>query len=469
MTQTRAFSPTRFDRTVLLIMLGLIAAIALTILLGDHVGVQVLRTAPGDQARSTSWITLQFSEPMDRDSVAARLTVEPPLDGDLNWNGPTLAFRPSAAMQPGETYTVRLAAGALSATGRAVLDDHSFSFTVRSPRIAYLAPANGTPQNIWVVDPQQPEDAAQLTFSEAGIFNFDVSPDGAQIAYAEHDNATGTINLHVLDLASGETRQLTDCTDADCTTPVWSPDGRTIAYERMDFNRDFSTLGASPTRVWLLDVSADPPTTRPLINDSQVVGYAPTWSPDGEHIAIYDSNSPGILIYNLDTEAIQFIPSRHGSMGAFSPDGTQFIYPDVVITESGARTHMSIADLETLRITPLNEPGDPVDDERAQWAPDGASVAVGRRYLDDRYTPGRQVYRLNLASGEVSPLLVDDGYYNGYFEWHPTGVMLVVQRFPQPGGTPANSEITPEVWTIDVARDTLTQIATNAFLPQWIP
>ncbi len=462
---------TRFDRVVVLILLALLAAIALTIALGDHVGVRVLRAAPQGQAHSTAWIILQFSEEMDRDTVAQRLRVEPAVEGDLSWSSATLALRPRQALQPDRNYHVVLEPGAQSVTGRKVLREHRFTFSVRQPQVAFLAPADGVPQNIWIVDPADPAAARQVTFTTSDIFNYDVSPDGARIAFAEHNSETNTFDIKVLDLSTGSVQRLTDCVDSDCTTPAWRPDGRMIAYERVDHNTALGNVGVSPTRVWLLDLTTDPPANRPLFADSQILGYGPEWSPDGRLLAVFDNSSQAILVYDFEQDEVMSIPSNHGTVGAFSPDGQQLVYPQVVLMEGGARSHLAIASLETRRLTSLTPPEEPVDDQRAAWSPDGRFLALGRRYLDDRYTSGRPVYLLDTETGEVALLLDGQRYYNGYFEWAPAGQQLVVQRFPQPpeDGPPPADPPRPEIWVVDVADGSQTRVATNAFWPRWVP
>src|SRR5688572_27677506 len=67
----------RFDRVVLAVALVILAGIGLTILLGDQVGVTLVRVGPLGTGRSTSSVIVQFSEPMNRDTVAERLRLEP--------------------------------------------------------------------------------------------------------------------------------------------------------------------------------------------------------------------------------------------------------------------------------------------------------------------------------------------------------------------------------------------------------
>jgi len=472
---------------VLLVVAALAGLIGLTIMLGDRVGVTVDRVAPLGVARSTAPILIQFSEPMNRDTLAARLRVvevQPGtnteafqesdvialVQGDIRWNGKTALFQPSAALIPGASYTVILDEGVTSETGRAVLSEYRFSFAVRRPRVAYLSPATGTPYNIWVADPADLASAQQVTFSPSGIFNYSVSPDGSQIAFSERNSNTGTSDIKLLDLDSGTVQQLTNCVDADCTTPVWRPDGQVIGYERVELNTNFNQVGVSPTRIWLLDLATTPATTRPLFSDSQMLGYGLQWSADGNRITVFDYNSQGILFHQFQPESTIVIPSRYGSVGALSPDGTRVIYPEVLLTESEARSYLQLVDLVTQDIRPMTAPDDPIDDDTAAWSPDGTRLAIGRRYLDDRFTRGKQLYLMNPDDSSVEALLVDPAYQLGSFVWDPNGTQLVLQRFPDPTvmNDPTNPG-KPEIWTIDVATKTLTQIADDAFYPRWVP
>lgn len=485
----RPIAMTRFDKMVLAVIGLLLGFIGLTILLGDRVGVTLDRISPLGIARSTSPITMHFSEPMNRDTVVERLRVvevQPgtnpetlqesdviaPIEGVTRWNGATVFFQPAAALDPGAAYAVVLEPGATSETGREVLSEYRFTFQVRRPRVAYLAPATGTPYNIWIADPTNPASAEQVTFSPSGIFNFSISPDGGRIAFSERSTATGTSDIKVIDLETGVVEPITNCADvdADCTTPTWRPDGQVIAYERVELNTGFSQIGVSPTRVWLVDLTTRPATTRPLFSDSQMLGYGLQWSADGNRITVFDYNSQGILFHQFNPESTIIIPSRYGSVGALSPDGTRVIYPEVLLQESQARSYLRLVDLETQDIRPMTPLEEPVDDDTAAWNPDGTLLAIGRRYLDDRFTRGKQLYLMNPADGHVEELLYDPAYQLGIFVWDPNGAQLVLQRFPDPMAMndPTNPG-KPEVWTIDVATKALVKIADDAFYPRWVP
>jgi Tol biopolymer transport system component len=469
--QPRWFGLTRFDFTVWAIIAVLLGAIVLTVLIGDRVGARVIAAGPIDRAHSTSPLFFQFSEDMNQTSVEQGLLIDPPLEGTFRWNGRMMIFQPTRAMLPNTQYTVSLPRGAESTNGRTTLSEYHFSFTVMTARVAYLTPI-GVPTNIWIADPANPQAAQQVTFSPTGIYDFNVSPDGTRIAFSEIDPLTDSLEIKVLDLETGGLVQITSCTveDSRCSNPVWRPDGSLIAYERINLNSDLGSAGSGPTRVWLLDMSTNPPATRPLFTDSQRLGYSPIWSGDGSHLAVYDANSGGVLVYSFLDNSVVLVPNRSGSVGTLSPDGARLVFPEMLLEGNMVRSTLRIADLSTSNFTDLTTPNQPIDDSSPVWNPDGQRLAIGRQYLDDRYTRGTQIYLYDTQDGSSTPLVLDDRYTSGFFSWDPTGQQLVMQRFPELDEFGNLTQFaTPEVWTYDMMTDTLTLIATDANRPRWVP
>lgn len=481
------FRLSRFDRIVGVILLVLVGLMGVTLLVGDRVGVTLKRVSPLGTARSTSAVLIEFSETMNRESAAARLRVfevgpeqtdaAAPIDalaevsGTITWKGATLRFQPDQALRPGSSYQVILEAGAASETGRLVLDEYRYRFTISRPRVAYLAPSSRPPFNIWIADPADPSTARQITFSPSGIYDYNVSPDGSQIAFSERNSNTGTMDIKLIDLETGGIQQITDCVDAECARPVWRPDGQWIAYERIDLNSDLGgQVGISPTRIWIVDLTAQPYANRPLFSDSQILGYGLRWSGDGSRVAVFDSSTMGILVYDFGDESTVLIPSNYGNSGELSPDGTQLVYPKTILTENQAFTNLELVDLAANEIRPLSFPPEAVDDDAAVWSPDGSFLVIARRYLDSRFTRGKQLYKLDPADGSVETLLYDPLYQNGLFSLDPTGTQLVIQRFPDPVALDdPNNPGLPEVWTLDLTSNALVKVSADAFLSRWVP
>lgn len=107
------------------------------------------------------------------------------------------------------------------------------------------------------------------------------SPDGRRIAFTS--NHTGNLEIHIMDLDSGQVTQITNSlqeTGGTSQTPDWSPDGSKIAYTL--------ALRGAGRHVYIIDVSGK--NNRPLVEPKKLdLGVTPNasfpkWHPDSEHI-----------------------------------------------------------------------------------------------------------------------------------------------------------------------------------------
>jgi Tol biopolymer transport system component len=333
-----------------------------------------------------------------------------------------------------------------------------------TPTLAYLGPTSG-PFNIWEVDPAVPDSAHALTQSPIGVYDFGVSVDGRYIAYAEERSAGDTADLLLYDRTLNSTRTLVDCaTDgAFCYAPVWRTDGMMVAYLRREAVDAFASA-----YLWLLDMSTTPPTTVPLFPEGDVYASDPQWSADGSRLAFYDVASQSVLVYDFAATSEQTrvfaLPAGNGSSGSLSRDGRLLIFPELMLTEP-TRSVMKFVDLEMGTQRTLTLEGELTDDRFARWHPDGEHVAITRRYLDDRFTEGQQVYLVTPATGEITPLIFDRAYQHSDLAWSPDGSQLAVHRRRLDGNTGVNQ---PEIWVYTMADKSLTQVASDGFFPRWI-
>ena len=137
-----------------------------------------------------------------------------------------------------------------------------------------MAAANGT-------RPIEKDDLFRLRFLQAAR----LSPDGGQVVYGigrvDADEEKEYHTLWLLDLASGEHRQLTHGAAND-TNPAWSPDSRSVAFQ--------SNRNGEP-QIYVIDTRGGE--ARQLTKMPQGAN-GPIWSPDGRHIAYTSGPKHGL-------------------------------------------------------------------------------------------------------------------------------------------------------------------------------
>lgn len=114
------------------------------------------------------------------------------------------------------------------------------------------------------------------------------SPDGTQIAYASTGSSSvGGYVIAVADVATGATRDLT-AGDFD-GPPIWSPDGRWIAFGRGPVNGTNAVGLVRPDGTGLR-----------ILAGVQILDSTLSWSPDGTHIVAYSPDLTKVQVIPID-------------------------------------------------------------------------------------------------------------------------------------------------------------------------
>lgn len=448
----------RFDYFVWAVMGGLVLAIAGVVLAGDHVGARVARAFPaGGEAGAFGPLGVEFAQAMQADTVEARFEIDPPLVGSFRWEGQRLSFAPSQPFQPGVTYTARLRAGALARDGRATLQDWVWQFRVRDPWIVYLASVVG-PREVWRV-PAIGGTPEPLTQTDGRVYDFAVAPDGGQIAYSVVNQGNGA-DLWLMNRDGAGARLLVECGLDLCTVPAWSPDGVRIAYSREPAGLSPGAPNGPP-RVWTVDLASAQ--TAPLYQSSQILGYGPVWSPDGRRLAFFDGSENGIRLLDLQTGREMLIQTLMGTVGAWSPDSARMLFTDMNLETGQPYVTLSLADFEAQTIRPvLGQELNWADYSVPAWSPDGEWVAIGLRVADSG--PTKQIWLMRPDGTDGQAVTADPGYTFGGYRWDPWGTGLVFQRFEM-----NKPYATPEVVVWSRAIGALTVLVADGATPEWLP
>lgn len=213
------------------------------------------------------------------------------------------------------------------------------------------------------------------------------SPDGRLMAFVDWD----TGDLAIRDLATGETRRLTDRgswseTAEYPTRSAFSPDGSQIAV-----------AWASQLRV----IDVDDSTQRLVFERPGELSFLDpqSWSPDGEYILTFLGTNKGAELALISSEDGSHRTVREGLRSApfksgFSPDGRYVAY-DQRATDGDRRHDVVILAVETGReVTAVGGPG---DNEFLAWAPDGSRIYF---YSDVSGTPS--IWAVPVSDGEAS-------------------------------------------------------------------
>lgn len=268
----------------------------------------------------------------------------------------------------------------LSQAGEVVFDAQ---WSPDGTRVAYVAAAGRFAQ-LFVLDLATGE-RRQLTQGEHLNAEPRWSPDGRSLVFISQQD--GPSQIHRIE-ADGSQRRRLSALGTDESAPSWSPDGKRIAFVRIAGKRD----------VWVMDAdgsNAQAIAIGPADEDS------PTWSPDGSQL-IYAVRQPQLTEFRrLDLrsgEAQRLL--RHQAQAhslRISPDGHRLAF---LSGEGGRPMSLWVADADGGAARRLNEPS--ADDMSPQWTWDG------RQLLYVGMTGARPgVRRIDVQGGESTALLQD--------------------------------------------------------------
>ncbi len=466
----------RLDRAALSAMAAIACVIGIILWRGDQVGVQITRATPAAGAESVairSALSFTFSEAMVADSLEGRVRLSPQISGALRWNGNTALFVPAGPLQPDTAYTVTIEAGARSARGRLLLRDTQWSFRTGHPRVVYLSPALDA-GNLYLAEIDGATPPRQITSEPYGVFDFAISPDGARIVYSANRDDSGVRDLWLIQLDGSRRELLVACDQQVCQSPAWAADGTRIAFERRTLIDGAIGRSPGPARIWLVDVStrqAAPLFGGDQAGESQKLGFLPRWAPLGDRLSYYDPLESAITVVDTQSGEIIQLPSVLGDSGAWSPDGNQLIYPELVAVDTGQFSQMLRADLVMNVITPVTALTT-TNDASITWSPSGAWIAFSRQSIRTGagfVSLGPQVWVSQADNtAQARPLTDQPEYSYGGLRWSPdeTWIAAVRNNLRAPNAR-------PEVWLIRVApAPGLAEqrvLAADATIPAWTP
>ncbi|HEX4802644.1 MAG TPA: hypothetical protein VFV14_03980, partial [Myxococcaceae bacterium] len=254
-----------------------------------------------------------------------------------------------------------------------------------------------------------------------------VSPDGrwAVLAVTTYDIKADkpTSALWLIATSGGESRQLTFPSGSD-SGPVWSPDGKWIAFTGKRGDSEASQLYAIPL---------DGGEARRLTSVPGGV-FAPKWFPDSKRIAFATWVLPDWK--GWDEEAKQAKERKESKMTGRIWTKSPARHWDRLLDERKAHlfiaslgqaepTPLTVASGLSLPFGPVNADPDPGDYD---ISPDGKEIAFSADSDKSGVDPNRDIYVLAVAGGPARNLTADNPAGDSGPSYSPDGKYIAYQR-----------------------------------------
>jgi TolB protein len=233
-------------------------------------------------------------------------------------------------------------------------------------RIAYVSVPNrprvGQPaEYLLMVSDADGENGRTVLRSKEPLMSPVWSPDGRQLAYVSFE--AGRSQIFSQDLSTGKRRLLSSKPGIN-GAPSWSPDGRRMAVALSD---------GPNTHIYLVDLETD---SQRQITQGAAIDTEPTWSPDGSKLAFTSDRGGRPQIYEMDMGSGQIrrvtFQGNYNARPRYSPDGKS-----IVMIQGGSTFRIAVQDLQTGTVRVLS--GGP-EDESPSFAPNGAMIIYASQY-----------------------------------------------------------------------------------------
>ena len=280
--------------------------------------------------------TLNFSRPMDIESVENNLEIEPPLAGKISWAGRRMVYTLLTPAPYGEEYTVKLnnakdKFAAARGTNKSIQPFRG-NFRSRDRVILYLGAENQERGRLILYNLTQ-EKKSILTPKDLVVLDFEPLPNGEKILFSAHAATNqDSLSAQLYTVTTGISTEIEDKAkppgkvDLILNSKVYqilkfdlSPDGQTIVVQRAHKNNP-SDFG-----LWFASIQDNGKYSDPKrIENEQPAGDF-LISPDSKAVAVAQGKGTAILPIQTDaSKPLDFLP-QFGVLQAFSRDGSQAV------------------------------------------------------------------------------------------------------------------------------------------------
>jgi len=235
---------------------------------------------------------------------------------------------PPAGTAPGAGFLIDLNTGEMTQLPKSIAG-WRYAVSPDGTMVAYISEDDAGRPQVFIAS-LDGTDVQQVTHDQRGAVDPDWSPDGAAIAYTSGAHMSGledVSNIFVLDLATGETSQVTNekpttetcCGPLGAAYPQFSPDGASIVYWVNRGVADHRSACWPCYGVRIVPVTGGKSVL--LVDDA----FEGTLSPDGSTLAVGCGNRL-VCIAHADGTNLRVVVRSRSFGPKWSPDGTRIAY-----------------------------------------------------------------------------------------------------------------------------------------------
>lgn len=240
---------------------------------------------------------------------------------------------------------------------------------------------------------------------EGGMQPGAVSPDGQFLLYhsrSENSELNWELDIWMVDLETGEHRQLTDDLGAE-GFPFWNGDGTAF----------FFTSGTEHVRNIVRQSLANPADREKVTSYGNAQATHPVYLPRSGKLAFVLATENSVI---FQTDGITSNPLVRGHMGQLSPDGERLFYLD----DEPGREGLWVASLDGSESTRLTDGSIAASYAQPEYvSPDGTTVAYTRHEGDETV-----IYTQPSTGGPATERFRTDDQFYTQPSWSPDGTQL---------------------------------------------